>query len=291
MHTSPKFSLRSLLSPPIIAVGVIATLLAAPSAFAKKDLFATDPGAKHTPPAEQLVPASSTAPETFKTNDKAQAEAKPSEAAVNATQNPTAEAKIESSAMQKELVAPKESSTAKEPSANREPSASKEPSANKESSANKEPSAIKDQTTNKNSSSSKDSASAKDEPSALEVQMARLKRNLTKTKNDLFGSKSSSEKKAAPQTTEPQLTDSTSEEEDAKTAVATISTTEAAQRAQTFAEGQVINVRLYQESGQEGDKPRYAVKLLQKNGRMKTINLDAVNGALIEEKPAEETPQ
>ena len=266
MHASPRFSLRLLLSPLLMAVGVIAALLTAPGAFAKKDLFATDPGAKHTPPAEQLVPASSTAPETFKTNEKTQAETiKPSEAAVNATLTPIAEAKIESSAMQKELVAPRESS--------------KEPSANKELSATK------------NSSSSKDSSTANDEPSALGVQMARLKRNLTKTKNDLFGSKSSSEKKAAPQTTEPQLTDSTSEEEDAKTAVATISTTEAAQRAQTFAEGQVINVRLYQESGQEGDKPRYAVKLLQKNGRMKTINLDAVNGALIEEKPAEETPQ
>jgi uncharacterized membrane protein YkoI len=69
--------------------------------------------------------------------------------------------------------------------------------------------------------------------------------------------------------------------------VATISATEAAQRAQTFAEGQVINVRKYAED----DKPRYAVKLLQKNGRMKTINLDAVNGALIEEKSPEETPQ
>ena len=49
----------------------------------------------------------------------------------------------------------------------------------------------------------------------------------------------------------------------------------------------MINVRKYNED----DKPRYAVKLLQKNGRMKTINLDAVNGTLIEEKPIEETPQ
>lgn len=65
-------------------------------------------------------------------------------------------------------------------------------------------------------------------------------------------------------------------------AATTISSTEAAQRAQTFAEGQVINVRL-QDSSQEGEPPRYAVKLLQKNGRMKTINIDATNGALIED--------
>jgi uncharacterized membrane protein YkoI len=119
--------------------------------------------------------------------------------------------------------------------------------------------------------------------SYFETQFSRLKGQLIETKEDLFGSKKSTKKEAltAPQQTEINLADNTHSSEEAHSEVPTISAAEAAQRAQTFAEGQVINVRKYQEE----DKPCYAVKLLQKNGRMKTINLDAVSGALIEETP------
>lgn len=245
MNASPLLSLRLLLSPLVMAAA-----LAAPCALAKKDLFATEPGAKNAPAAQQLVPASSAASEDSKTDLKAQNEtAKPNDTMVSPAQASSTETKKEALEIPKELSNHKHSSLQKE-------------------------------------------APAAKEPSAIDVQLARLKRNLTKTKNDLFGGKESSEKKvAAVPVIEPQLADSKPLEDEAKTEVATISSTEAAQRAQTFAEGQVINVRLYQESGLKEDKPRYAVKLLQKNGRMKTINLDAVNGALIEEKPAEETPQ
>jgi uncharacterized membrane protein YkoI len=243
MHASPLLSLRRLLSPLVMAA-----VLAAPCAFAKKDLFATEPGAKNAPAAQQLVPASSAASEESKADTKTQDETiKPIDTSVNPTQATNTDTKKE---------------------AQKEPLAHKEPSVPKEAPTSKDPAAK--------------------EPSAIEVQLARLKRNLTKTKNDLFGDKKAAEKKAAAAPViEPQLADSTEVEEETKTEVATISATEAAQRAQTFAEGQVINVRKYHEE----DKPRYAVKLLQKNGRMKTINLDAVNGALIEAKPAEETPQ
>lgn len=235
MHASPILSLKQLLSPLVMAA-----LLAAPCAFAKKDLFATEPGAKNAPAAQQLAPTSSAASEDSKTDTNTQSEtAKPNDATVNPAQAPSTEIKKEVSENPKELLSHKDPSPQKE-------------------------------------------APAAKEPSAIEVQLARLKRNLTKTKNDLFGSKESSDKKmAAAPAIEPQLADSASAEEEAKTEVATISATEAAQCAQTFAEGQVINVRKYSED----DKPRYAVKLLQKNGRMKTINLDAVNGALIEETP------
>jgi uncharacterized membrane protein YkoI len=253
MYASPTLTLKLLLLPLVMAIG-----LAAPCAFAKKDLFATEPGAKNAPVAQQLVPASSAASEENKADTKTQSETtKPIDAAISPTQAASTDTRKETQ---------------------------KEPAAHKESSAQKETSALKEAPTSK--------ATVVKEPSAIEVQLARLKRNLTKTKNDLFGDKKSSEKKAsAAPIIEPQLADNITGEEEAKTEVATISATEAAQRAQTFAEGQVINVRLYQESGLEEDKPRYAVKLLQKNGRMKTINLDAVNGTLIEEKSAEETPQ
>lgn len=231
MHASPTLSLRLLLLPLVIA-----TLLAAPCAFAKKDLFATEPGAKNAPAVQQLVPASSAASEESTADTNPSDTLKPSDAV--AAQAPSVETQKETLVAKKEV--PK--------------------------------------------------APVAKEPSVIEVQLARLKRNLTKAKNDLFGDKKSAEKKAAAPVIEPQLADSKPVGDEAKTEVATISTTEAAQRAQTFAEGQVINVRLYQESGQENN-PRYAVKLLQKNGRMKTINLDAVNGTLIEEKTAEETPQ
>lgn len=234
MHASPTLSLRLLLSPLVMAA-----LLAAPYALAKKDLFATEPGAKQVHSAEQLAPTSSAGTDDTNNDDKVFNKAAASnDSLTSSSQAPNPETQQETLDTQKEL------------------STHKEPSPMKESSAIKE-------------------------PSVIEVQLARLKHNLTKTKNDLFGSKDSTEKKAAAVTLEPQLVENTPVEEEIKPEVATISATEAAQRAQTFAEGQVINVRKYQEE----NKPRYAVKLLQKNGRMKTINLDAVNGTLIEETP------
>ncbi len=199
MQAPPKILLKSLLSPLAIAL-----VLAAPSAFAKKDLFANDPAAKQAPQVENLVPASSAAPVETKKEEVAPVEAKPAAA-------PAPEQKT----------------------------------------------------------------------SYIETQYTRFKGHLVETKEDLFGSKKSS-KKITPNTqtqAEQTLADSAHLNEEVQPELPTISATEAAQRAQTFAEGQVINVRKYQEE----EKPRYAVKLLQKNGRMKTINLDAVSGELIEE--------
>jgi uncharacterized membrane protein YkoI len=117
--------------------------------------------------------------------------------------------------------------------------------------------------------------------SYIETQLIRFKGHLVETKEDLFGSKTSSKKikpdaKALAENTA--TTDENSKEE-AQPDLPVISPAEAAQRAQTYSEGQVINVRQYQDEGNQ----RYAVKLLQKNGRMKTINLNAFNGELIEE--------
>ena len=118
-----------------------------------------------------------------------------------------------------------------------------------------------------------------EKPSYLSAQLSRFKGHLVEAKEDLFGSKKSSKKitpdpKAASEKAEDEQT-----EGEVKPVVPVISPTEAAQRAQTYAEGQVINVRQYQDEGNQ----RYAVKLLQKNGRMKTVNLNAINGELIEE--------
>jgi uncharacterized membrane protein YkoI len=243
MHALPTLSLKFLLPSVVMVV-----LLAAPCAFAKKDLFATEPGSNQAHSAEQLAPVSSA------NNKTLSKPAKPNDAPTDFPPIPNADTEQETLEFQKE------SSLHKEPAA-------------KAASEIKEPSAAKE-------------PSAKNEPSAIEAQLARLKRNLTKTKNDLFGSKESSEKKAAAANAEPQVAETAPAEEDQKPELNIISATEAAQRAQTFTEGQVINVRLYhQESGLEESKPRYAVKLLQKNGRMKTINVDAVNGTLIEETP------
>lgn len=57
-----------------------------------------------------------------------------------------------------------------------------------------------------------------------------------------------------------------------------ISPVDAAQRAQSHVDGQVMNVRKFQEES----KTLYGVKLLQKNGRMKTVNVDANSGVIIE---------
>lgn len=207
MLAPPKISLKLLLSSLMMAV-----VLAAPSAFAKKDLFANDPAGKQAPQAENLVPASS------------------------AVSSVPAEEKQEAPA-----VAVEEAKSAPAP---------------------------------------------EKKASYIETQYTRLKGHLVETKEDLFGSKKSSKKITPNEQTQAEqaertLADSTHAAEEVQPELPTISATEAAQRAQTFAEGQVINVRKYQED----DKPRYAVKLLQKNGRMKTINLDAVTGELIEETP------
>ena len=58
-----------------------------------------------------------------------------------------------------------------------------------------------------------------------------------------------------------------------------ISATDAALRAQQHVDGKVMNVRKFQDE----NKTLYGVKVLQKNGRIKTVNVDANNGAIIEE--------
>jgi len=135
---------------------------------------------------------------------------------------------------------------------------------------------------NSSSSSSKAAELPHKKPSYLATQYLRFKDQLAETTEDLFGKKKSAkEAPALHDNTEPTTGNVANSSEETPPEVVTISATDAAQRAQSFAEGQVINVRKYQEDHQ----PRYAVKLLQKNGRMKTINLDAVSGALIEDTP------
>jgi uncharacterized membrane protein YkoI len=58
-----------------------------------------------------------------------------------------------------------------------------------------------------------------------------------------------------------------------------ISSSDAALLAQQHAGGKVMNVRQFQDD----NKILYGVKVLQKNGRMKTINIDANNGSIVEE--------
>ena len=118
----------------------------------------------------------------------------------------------------------------------------------------------------------------KKEPSYLEKQLTRLKLNIAETKNDLFGPKDA-KRKARPAAAPAQETNLESSQSESAEAEPVISPTEAAQRAQLIANGQVMNVRKYKDEGQT----RYAVKLLQKNGRMKTITLDANTGEPIED--------
>lgn len=217
MQASKKLHLKTLLSSLTVAL-----VLAAPGAFAKKDLFANDPGAKQSHQVEQLVPTTSSSSAAPKESTK--------EESTSETVKTEEQAK----------------------------SAAPEAKSIKESEQEKK-------------------------GSYLETQFARFKGHLVETKEDLFGNKKSAKKEplSAPPATEQTASDNAHSSEEAHPELPTITATEAAQRAQSLAEGQVINVRKYQED----DKPRYAVKLLQKNGRMKTINLDAVSGALIEETP------
>ncbi|RYZ99432.1 MAG: hypothetical protein EOO68_12490 [Moraxellaceae bacterium] len=67
-------------------------------------------------------------------------------------------------------------------------------------------------------------------------------------------------------------------EEESEEVEPAISPVDAAQRAQSRVDGQVMNVRKFKDDS----KTLYGVKLLQKNGRMKTVNVDANNGNIIE---------
>jgi uncharacterized membrane protein YkoI len=119
------------------------------------------------------------------------------------------------------------------------------------------------------------------DPTLLQKLTQTLKSPIESFKKSFPGK--DSEKKHA--TVAPQQTPDIQAEVVANTEVAVetvappaISPTEAAQRAQLHAEGQVMNVRTFQED----DKTLYGVKLLQKNGRMKTVNVDANSGEIVE---------
>ncbi len=120
-------------------------------------------------------------------------------------------------------------------------------------------------------------------PHYVRSQLLRLKGHIVEAKNDLFGSKEPNHKADSKnqQSSEPisEAPSTTNELNDLPPP--TISNAEAAQRALRSTQGQVMNVKLYYEE----ELPRYAVKLLQKNGRMKTIIVDGLNGDLIEDTP------
>ncbi|MES2672715.1 MAG: hypothetical protein V4660_00675 [Pseudomonadota bacterium] len=67
-------------------------------------------------------------------------------------------------------------------------------------------------------------------------------------------------------------------EEEDDTLEPTLSPTDAALRAQRHVDGKVMNVRRFAEE----NKTLYGVKLLQKNGRIKTVTVDANSGAILE---------
>jgi len=119
------------------------------------------------------------------------------------------------------------------------------------------------------------------EPSGLEKQWNRLKKNLNKAKKDLFGSEPKTSKPVHPA---PALVQESNSSESSASSSSQdnrpqISATEAAQRAQRTTEGQVMNVRKVRDD----DRTLYNVNLLQKNGRMKTVNIDAHSGEVVEE--------
>lgn len=91
-------------------------------------------------------------------------------------------------------------------------------------------------------------------------------------KKDLFSSEPTSSTTAPAQEMISAPADDTDMEEPA------ISATDAALRAQQHVEGKVMNVRQFQDE----NKTLYGVKVLQKNGRIKTINVDANNGSIVE---------
>lgn len=119
------------------------------------------------------------------------------------------------------------------------------------------------------------------EPSGLEKQWNRLKKNLNKAKKDLFGSEPNTTKpvRPAPALVQEPNSGEASSSNSSQDNRPQISATEAAQRAQRTTEGQVMNVRKVRND----DKTLYNVNLLQKNGRMKTVNIDAYSGDIVEE--------
>lgn len=118
-------------------------------------------------------------------------------------------------------------------------------------------------------------------PSGIEKQWERLKKNLNKTKRDLFGSdpKASKQVHTAPALVQDPGNSESSASSSSQDNRPQISATEAAQRAQRTTEGQVMNVRKVRDE----DRTLYNVNLLQKNGRMKTVNIDAYSGEVVEE--------
>lgn len=87
---------------------------------------------------------------------------------------------------------------------------------------------------------------------------------------DLFNTTESS--KSAPAQ---QMISAPAEEIDIEPA---LSSTDAAVRAQQHIDGKVMNVRKMEDE----NKTLYGVKVLQKNGRVRTINVDANSGEIIE---------
>lgn len=71
---------------------------------------------------------------------------------------------------------------------------------------------------------------------------------------------------------------SSSSDDSAEVDEPAISATDAALRAQQHVAGKVMNVRQFQDE----NKTLYGVKLLQQNGRIKTINIDANSGSIVE---------
>ncbi len=119
------------------------------------------------------------------------------------------------------------------------------------------------------------------EPSGLEKQWNRLKKNLNKAKKDLFGNEPATSKPVhpAPALIQEPNSSGASSSSSSQDNRPQISATEAAQRAQRTTEGQVMNVRKVRDD----DRTLYNVNLLQKNGRMKTVNIDAYSGEVVEE--------
>jgi len=118
-------------------------------------------------------------------------------------------------------------------------------------------------------------------PTGMEKQWERLKKNLNKAKKDLFGSdpKTSKPVRPAPALVQEPGSSESSSSSSSQDNRPQISATEAAQRAQRTTEGQVMNVRKVRDD----DRTLYNVNLLQKNGRMKTVNIDAYSGEVVED--------
>ena len=92
-------------------------------------------------------------------------------------------------------------------------------------------------------------------------------------KRDLFNNPPHAQQQSAP--AQQIIAPPAAEEETPEPAV---SATDAALRAQQHVDGKVMNVRKFQDE----NKTLYGVKVLQKNGRMRTVNVDANSGSIIE---------